>query len=235
MEADTVQLDCACLLRRSRIKGWCETNLTILSIGLATKNIMNHRSANAVGVSHRGLAKKILLFGRKWVQDKRKWMCICVCLCRNIFSPVCCSARSVASRGSTSSDFAQQSCEKWVNRRSSDPYIRIESAVWIVCFCVCGSVCACLCGTWSSCCHKDHHHHHHHHRYYHPCWIEPQRFVNVQGAKCRNNYQGRWRFGVLSSFCKIDIILCYFWKLTSQHKFHWEKPQRLSVLQVFGW
>ena len=213
-----VQLDCACLLRRSRIKGWCETNLTILSIGLATKNIMNHRSANAVGVSHRGLAKKILLFGRKWVQDKRKWMCICVCLCRNIFSPVCCSARSVASRGSTSSDFALQSCEKWVNRRSSDPYIRIESAVWIVCFCVCGSVCACLCGTWSSCCHKDHHHHHHHHhhhRYYHPCWIEPQRFVNVQGAKVSKQLPGQvkvWGFVIILQdryyimlFLKIDV------------------------------
>ena len=215
-----VQLDCACLLRRSRIKGWCETNLTILSVGQATKNIMNHRSANAVGVSHRGKEKKdwrkkyFCLDGNGFKTRENECASVSASVQEHFFTQgVCCSARSVVWLCTTK----LWKIGEYLYRRSSDPYIRIESAVVIICFCVCGSVCACLCGTCWSCCHKDHHHHHHHHhhRYYHPCWIEPQRFVNVQGAKVSKQLPEQvkvWGFVIILQdryyimlFLKIDV------------------------------
>ena len=98
-----MQLDCACLLRRSRIRGWSETNLTILSVGQATKNIMNHRSANAVGVSHRGKKRLAKKNPAVWTEMGPRQEKMNVHLCpasvqEHFFTQgVCCSARSVAS------------------------------------------------------------------------------------------------------------------------------------------
>ena len=123
-----MQLDCACLLRRSRIKGWCETNLTILSVGQATKNIMNHRSANAVGVSHRGKEKKI---GEKntsvWTEmgsrQEKMNVHLCLRLCRNISSH-----KVFVVPHDPLSDFAQQSCGKLVNIYIEDPRTHISES-----------------------------------------------------------------------------------------------------------